>query len=36
MADENGGWKFSQCFGDKGNVEEITEGTHAAFAASQV
>jgi hypothetical protein len=23
---EDGGWKFAQCFGDKGEVEEITEG----------
>lgn len=25
MGEENGGWKFSQCFGDKGNLEEVTE-----------
>lgn len=26
MAGEDGGWKFAQCFGDKGDVEEVTEG----------
>jgi len=26
MADESGGWKFSQCFGDKGNTTEVSEG----------
>ncbi|CAG8536765.1 464_t:CDS:2, partial [Paraglomus brasilianum] len=25
MADSENGWKFAQCFGDKGEVEEITE-----------
>ena len=30
MADESGGWKFSQCFGDKGNTTEVSEGTAAA------
>jgi len=24
-AEDNSGWKFSQCFGDKGNLDEITE-----------
>jgi serine/threonine-protein phosphatase 2A regulatory subunit B len=24
--DQSGGWRFAQCFGDKGEVEEITEG----------
>jgi hypothetical protein len=24
----SGGWRFAQCFGDKGEVEDITEGTH--------
>jgi serine/threonine-protein phosphatase 2A regulatory subunit B len=24
--DPSGGWRFAQCFGDKGEVEEITEG----------
>jgi serine/threonine-protein phosphatase 2A regulatory subunit B len=23
--DENNGWQFRQCFGDKGDVEEVTE-----------
>lgn len=23
----SGGWRFAQCFGDKGEVEDITEGT---------
>lgn len=23
--DPSGGWRFAQCFGDKGDVEEITE-----------
>jgi len=22
----SGGWRFAQCFGDKGEVEDITEG----------
>ncbi|CAI2183700.1 10648_t:CDS:10 [Funneliformis geosporum] len=26
MADSDLGWKFAQCFGDKGEVEDITEG----------
>lgn len=26
MADSDSGWKFAQCFGDKGEVEDITEG----------
>jgi serine/threonine-protein phosphatase 2A regulatory subunit B len=29
MADDpsgSGGWRFAQCFGDKGEVEDITEG----------
>ncbi|KAI8812096.1 protein phosphatase 2A regulatory subunit PR55 [Cladochytrium replicatum] len=25
MADQDNGWKFAQCFGDKGDVEEVTE-----------
>ena len=25
--DASGGWRFAQCFGDKGEVEDITEGT---------
>ena len=24
--DHSGGWRFAQCFGDKGEVEDITEG----------
>src|SRR5580693_5675365 len=24
--DASGGWRFAQCFGDKGDVEDITEG----------
>jgi serine/threonine-protein phosphatase 2A regulatory subunit B len=24
----SGGWRFAQCFGDKGEVEDITEGLH--------
>jgi hypothetical protein len=23
---DDGGWKFAQCFGDKAEVEEVTEG----------
>jgi hypothetical protein len=23
---EDGGWKFAQCFGDKGDVEELSAG----------
>jgi hypothetical protein len=26
MADPDNGWKFAQCFGDKGEVEDVTEG----------
>ena len=26
--DPSGGWRFAQCFGDKGEVEDITEGEH--------
>lgn len=26
-ASGSGGWRFAQCFGDKGEVEDITEGT---------
>lgn len=25
-ADPDNGWRFAQCFGDKGDVEEVTEG----------
>ncbi|KAJ3184573.1 protein phosphatase 2A regulatory subunit cdc55 [Geranomyces variabilis] len=25
MADPDGGWRFAQCFGDKGDVEDVTE-----------
>ena len=25
-ASSSGGWRFAQCFGDKGEVEDITEG----------
>ena len=28
--DSSGGWRFAQCFGDKGEVEDITEGQAAA------
>lgn len=27
----SGGWRFAQCFGDKGEVEDITEGIFLAF-----
>lgn len=26
MTDPDGGWRFAQCFGDKGEVETVTEG----------
>lgn len=26
MADPDNGWRFAQCFGDKGDVEDVTEG----------
>ncbi len=29
-ASSSGGWRFAQCFGDKGDVEDITEGTSRA------
>lgn len=39
----SGGWRFAQCFGDKGEVDDITEGTassdpmhHRASLASLV
>lgn len=25
----SGGWRFAQCFGDKGDVEDITEGVYS-------
>lgn len=25
-ASGSGGWRFAQCFGDKGEVDDITEG----------
>ena len=29
--DSSGGWRFAQCFGDKGEVEDITEGRVVSF-----
>lgn len=29
-ASGSGGWRFAQCFGDKGEVEDITEGEFPA------
>lgn len=29
----SGGWRFAQCFGDKGEVEDITEGTPLFLSA---
>ena len=29
--DSSGGWRFAQCFGDKGEVEDITEGRTVPF-----
>jgi len=29
----SGGWRFAQCFGDKGEVEDITEGTRVHSSA---
>ena len=29
-ASSSGGWRFAQCFGDKGEVEDITEGESLA------
>jgi hypothetical protein len=26
MAEMDNGWRFAQCFGDKGDVDEFTEG----------
>ena len=26
------GWRFAQCFGDKGEVEDITEGASLAWS----
>jgi hypothetical protein len=26
MGEENSNWKFAQCFGDKGDSDDITEG----------
>ena len=31
MADPDYGWKFAQCFGDKGEVEEVSEGWEYCF-----
>lgn len=27
----SGGWRFAQCFGDKGEVEDITEGMYYIY-----
>lgn len=27
----SGGWRFAQCFGDKGEVEDITEGSQGSI-----
>lgn len=32
--DSSGGWRFAQCFGDKGEVEDITEGRAVRFICS--
>lgn len=32
--DPSGGWRFAQCFGDKGEVEEITEGKLSALTTA--
>jgi serine/threonine-protein phosphatase 2A regulatory subunit B len=32
--DASGGWRFAQCFGDKGDVEDITEGNHISLAST--
>jgi hypothetical protein len=29
--DASGGWRFAQCFGDKGDVEDITEGNESSL-----
>lgn len=29
----SGGWRFAQCFGDKGEVEDITEGMSFSLSA---
>lgn len=29
----SGGWRFAQCFGDKGEVEDITEGAALSLSA---
>jgi hypothetical protein len=26
MSDPDNGWKFAQCFGDKGDADDVTEG----------
>lgn len=31
-ASSSGGWRFAQCFGDKGEVEDITEGRSGSFS----
>ena len=30
--DASGGWRFAQCFGDKGDVEDITEGNETSLS----
>jgi serine/threonine-protein phosphatase 2A regulatory subunit B len=32
-ASGSGQWRFAQCFGDKGEVEDITEGQHRSPSA---
>lgn len=29
----SGGWRFAQCFGDKGEVEDITEGSSSIYVS---
>jgi serine/threonine-protein phosphatase 2A regulatory subunit B len=33
-ANSSGPWRFAQCFGDKGEVEDITEGEYPALGSS--
>jgi hypothetical protein len=31
MAEPEHNWKFAQCFGDKGDSDDITEGIHRCY-----
>jgi hypothetical protein len=34
--DEDAGWKFAQCFGDKGEVEDVTDGMQSSGSCRSI